>query len=67
MRHVKLFQVLDVFCWQCDIDGADGIIDMRNRRWPDNRSRDLRLLQQPRQRHMRAGDTKALRNIPDAR
>lgn len=66
VRHIRLFQVCDLFGGQHDGQGADGIFQMRDLRGPDDRRCYRPLLQQPDERDMHARNAVLLSQFCDA-
>jgi len=65
MRHIRLFQIRDIFLSQFNGQSADGIFQMRNLRCPDDRRRHRLLLQQPGQSNVNAWDPMLFRDFRD--
>ncbi len=65
MRHIRLFQIGDLFLSQFNGQRADGIFQMRDLRCPDDGRGHRLLLEQPGQRDMGARNAMFLRDFRD--
>ena len=65
MRHIRLFQIGDLFLSQFNGQSADGIFQMRNLGCPDDRRGHRFLLQQPGKRNMSARNAMLFRDFGD--
>ena len=67
MRHIRLFQVGDLFPGQLNRQRTDGIFQMRDLRCPDDRRHHRLLLEQPGERDMHARNPVIAREFREPR